>query len=229
MLQKKEVLMKMTTGYMGLALSLAAVSVLTFTGCGSSSSSTPPAEEVGYNGKFIDSAVAGVSFVCDSVSGITDANGVFGTCPAGSTVTFSIGGLVLGSSAATDDNIFFVTDIVEGAERTDTDNPDVLDIAVLLQSLDSDGDPSNGITVPAEAAEIMDTLVEDGTSISDVQVTLLTTELVTELVTIYPDVTVVTVEEAEANLVESVEEIEDGTITPPPAEPIVPTGSEGGS
>ena len=100
----------------GLVLSVVAAGALMFTGCGSSSSSTPTA--VDYNGKLIDSAVAGVSFVCGTVSGVTAADGSFGTCPAGSTATFSIDGLTLGSSGVTTDGIFFITDIV-GTTRDD--------------------------------------------------------------------------------------------------------------
>ncbi len=151
MLQKKEVLMKMTTGYMGLGFSMVAASVLMFTGCGSSSSSTSTPAAVAYNGKFVDNVVGGVSYVCGTVSGTTASDGTFGTCPADSIATFSIGGLTLGSSAATEDGIFFLTDIV-GVARDDISNDEVLKIAVLLQSMDSDGDPTNGITVPPEAA-----------------------------------------------------------------------------
>lgn len=218
--------MKMTTGYMGLGLSIAA-SVLMFTGCGGGGGSSTPAA-VAYNGKLIDSAVGGVSFVCGTVSGKTDANGVFGTCPAGSTATFSIGGLTLGSSTATGDGIFFLTDIV-GVPRDDISNAEVLKIAVFLQSMDSDGDPTNGIDVPPEAAAIVDALPGTTTSIADLsaeQVVVLTTATVVELQVTYPDTTYVPIAEAEANLADSVEDIDNGTITPPSQ---IPTGSEGGS
>lgn len=211
---------------MGLALSIAAASVLMFTGCGSSSST--PAETPDYNGKFVDSAVAGVSFVCGSVSGTTAADGTFGTCPADSTTTFSIGGLTLGSSAVTGDGIFFVTDIV-GTSRDDISNEAVLKIAVLLQSLDSDGDPTNGITLPPEAAETVDTLLGTSTSISSLsadQVAALTGATVVELQATYPDIVYVSATEAEANLADSLGDIIDGTITVPDQ---TPTGSDGGS
>ena len=218
--------MTMKTKTMGLALSLAAASVLTLTGCGGSSSSTPPPPAAeAYNGKFVDSAVGGVSFACTGASGLTAADGTFGTCDAGSTVTFSIGGVTLGSSAVTGDGIFFVTDIV-GTTRSDIGNDEVLKIAVLLQSLDSDGNPDNGITVPAEAAAALDAVASGPISaFTDEQLVAVTASVVTELVADYPDMNYVTAAEAEANLAETLEAIDNGTIAPPPA----PTGSEGGS
>ena len=217
--------MTIKTRYMGLALSLAAASVLTLTGCGGGGSDTPPAAEAAFNGKFIDDAVGGVSFSCAGASGLTAANGSFGTCNAGSTVTFSIGGLVLGSSSATGDGIFFVTDIVEGASRGDIDNEEVLSIASLLQSIDTDGDPSNGITVPPEAAQELADLDVNMSDLSSDEASAITGALAITLNETYPEITYVSPADAEANLAESLERIEDGTIAPPPA----PTGSGGGN
>jgi hypothetical protein len=221
--------MEMKKSYMKIGTSIAVASVLMLAGCGGGGGNdlpyipppeAPPEAAVAYNGKFVDGAVAGVSFVCGTVSGITDINGIFGTCPAESTVTFSIGDLILGSSSATGDGIFFVTDIV-GVSRDAIDNEDVLKIAVLLQSLDTDGDPSNGIDVPAEAAALLP--AGDITERSIEEVEDGTAAVVAELKVIYPEMVVVTVEEAEANLAESEAEIDAGIIAPPPA----PTGSEG--
>ena len=209
---------------MGLVLSMISAAALMFTGCGGGSSSTPAAD---YNGKLVDSEVAGVSFECGGVTGVTAADGTFGTCPGGSTATFSIGGLTLGSSGVTGDGIFFITDIV-GVARTATDNEEVLKIAVLLQSLDSDGDPSNGITVPEEAADTIDSFLTQDASIENIsadQVVALTGAAVADLQATYPSMVYVPVEDAQANLDDSLGDILDGTITPPP----VPTGSEGGS
>ena len=149
----------------GFTISLAVASVLMLTACGSSSNNSSPA--VAYNGKLIDDAVQGITFSCEggpttSPANLTKVDGSFGTCNAGSAVTFSIGGLVLGASAVTGDQIFFITDIV-GTTRGDFENEEVLKIASLLQSLDTDGNPDNGITVPPEAAVELgsDTVKED--------------------------------------------------------------------
>ena len=212
--------MTIKTKYMGLALSLAAASVLTLTGCGGGGSDTPPAAEAAFNGKFIDDAVGGVSFSCAGASGLTAANGSFGTCNAGSTVTFSIGGLVLGSSSATGDGIFFVTDIV-GTTRGDIDNEEVLKIASLLQSVDTDGDPSNGITVPPEAAQELADLNVNVSDLSGDEASAITRDLASRLGTTY-----VSPADAEANLAESLGKIDNGTIAPPSQ---TPTGSSGGN
>ncbi len=212
----------MKTKMMGLTLSLAAASVMTLTGCGGSSSNAPVAAPEAYNGKFIDDAVGGVSFSCTGASGLTAADGSFGTCAAGSTVTFSIGGLVLGSSTATADSIFFVTDIA-GTSRNDIGNEEVLKIASLLQSMDTDGDPSNGITVPPEAAAAFGSDPVDMADLTSEEVSVITGAIVVTLQVTYPDTTYISPAEAEVYLAESLENIDNGTIESPAA----PTGSEG--
>ena len=210
--------MTMKTKMMGLTLSLAAASVMTLTGCGGSSSNAPVAAPEAFYGNFIDDAVGGVSFECTGASGLTAADGYFGTCAAGSTVTFSIGGLVLGSSTATADSIFFVTDIA-GTSRNDIGNEEVLKIASLLQSMDTDGDPSNGITVPPEAAAAFSSDV-DIADLTSEEVSVITGAIVVTLQVTYPDTTYVSPAEAEANLADTLEILDTFV-------PTAPTGSEG--
>ena len=193
--------------------SLAAVAAIGMTGCWSSNSDD---DAKAYNGVFVDDAVQGVTFNCGSVSGVTDAGGHFGTCPAGSTVEFSIGNLVLGSSSATNDGVFFVTDIV-GVARGDISNETVTKIAVVLQSLDSDGDPSNGITVPSEAAAEINKETEPGTNLqeaNDFDVVEAITIVTEELKNKYPDMEVVDPEDAQKNLANSEKKIKDGDFKP---------------
>ena len=209
------------TGLMGLALSLAAVSVLGLTGCGGSNSTTAA---VAFNGKFIDSAVGGVAFNCPGAAGLTAADGTFGTCNAGSTVTFSIGGLVLGSSSVTGDGIFFVTDIA-GTNRSDTGNEEVLKIASLLQSIDADGNPDNGITIPPEAAVELGKTTANLADYSSADASALTGALVVTLKAQGIPVVYVSPAQAQANLDDTLENIENGSITPPTP----PTGSGGGN
>jgi hypothetical protein len=59
-------------------------------GCGSSSA--PPGASI--NGVFADAPVVGLSFACGTQKGVTGAGGTF-TCPAGSNVTFSVGGITV--------------------------------------------------------------------------------------------------------------------------------------
>ena len=62
-------------------------------------------------------------------------------------VTFSMGKIDLGSiTSVKNDGLVTPQDLV-GVAREDINNPKVINIATLLQSLDSDGDVSNGITI----------------------------------------------------------------------------------
>lgn len=93
-------------------------------------------------GTFLDSAVDGMSYTCGSVSGTTDSAGHFNYEP-GSTCTFKIGGVTVGSATAA----ATVTPVSLVAGATDENNQTVANIARFLQSIDTDNDPTNGITV----------------------------------------------------------------------------------
>ncbi|MFT5659862.1 MAG: hypothetical protein ACI9TV_000495 [Sulfurimonas sp.] len=91
-------------------------------------------------GIVIDSAVAGLDYTCSSGnSGVTNANGEF-TCQVGDIVSFSLAGIYLGEVPA--------TAIITPRLLFAGNNPAAaLNFAQLLQTLDSDGDPSNGIDI----------------------------------------------------------------------------------
>jgi len=110
------------------------VAASTLSACGGSG--TPPLQ-----GVFLDSAVSGVSYTGDKGSqGITNSTGTFNYQP-GEKVTFTIGQMILGT--ATGDPIVtpvsFETGVGTHAKR----------VLRTLQTLDSDGDPTNGITISA--------------------------------------------------------------------------------
>ena len=101
-------------------------------------------------GQFVDAPVANIAYSTapSGLSGRTDANGFFDYQP-GDTVTFSVRGKDLPTVPATGVVSIASFDIVS----TD-DSPDLgLNIAILLQTLDSDGDPNNGLEIPEETAE----------------------------------------------------------------------------
>lgn len=106
-----------------------------------------PGESAILNGVFIDSAVAGVNYNTESQSGSTDDSGAF-TYSAGEQITFSIGTLLLPSAAA--QNVISPVDLAVGSDDTAAT---ITNIARLLQSLDLDGDPDNGIVIPPDAAQ----------------------------------------------------------------------------
>jgi len=128
-------------------LNMAAVSTITalvLAGCGGGSSSdisdnsnndTPTVQTL--VGTFIDGAVSGIDYSCTSTSGTTDVNGNFNYVE-GDSCTFKLGDLTLGSTTAK--GIVTPADIV-------SDNEQIVNLGVLLQSLDSDNDTSNGITI----------------------------------------------------------------------------------
>lgn len=98
-------------------------------------------------GVFVDSAVEGVAFATQTQSGNTNAAGEFSYL-AGEQVTFSIGTMQLPTIAA-DAQV----SPVDMGETTSDPAATTTNIARLLQSLDQDGNPDNGITIPATAAE----------------------------------------------------------------------------
>ncbi|MDR4516252.1 MAG: adhesin [Nitrosomonas sp.] len=95
-------------------------------------------------GVLMNSPVSGVSYNASSgKKGITNDNGHF-DFNYGDTVEFKLGGLTLGKVKGMP--VVTPIDLAEG------DDNKLLNLLVLLQSLDSDGDASNGITITEEAA-----------------------------------------------------------------------------
>jgi hypothetical protein len=109
-------------------------------GCGGGSSSNPPSI-----GVFVDSPVINIGYRTETENGVTNARGEFKYHP-GETITFFIGDLEFPSVLAGER----VTPL-DMAETDDITHPMVINIARLLQTMDKDGDPTNGITI-ADAA-----------------------------------------------------------------------------
>ena len=109
-------------------------------------SGTPtPTPEV-LTGVFVDSPVSGANYSTDTQSGITNAAGEYDYVD-GEMVTFSIGGVVLGTTMA--GPVVTPLMLVDGA--TDATDLRVTNIVRLLITLDSDGNPDNGIEITAAA------------------------------------------------------------------------------
>ncbi len=141
---------------------LSALAALTMTSCGGGGSSsdpdvispTPEGSNIApntYRGFLVDAAVVGATYNCGGKTGTTEAEGKF-ECPT-QEVTFKIGQTVLGTiKSIPEDNNVFPQDIV-GVDRNDTSHPQVRNMAILMQSLDSDQEPSNGIQLSREMTE----------------------------------------------------------------------------
>jgi hypothetical protein len=95
------------------------------------------------DGYLIDAPVAGVGYESGSLAGITGSNGEF-QYELGNSIRFFIGDIALGRAVRGKELITPLDLVEDGA----TDTPAVINIARLLQSLDSE--PGDGvITIPA--------------------------------------------------------------------------------
>ncbi|MBF0428972.1 MAG: serine hydrolase [Magnetococcales bacterium] len=131
------------------------------TGAGGSS----PVGESTLTGVFSDAPVDGLAYVSSpsNLSGVTKNGGQFSYLPF-DTVKFSVNGMGLGegTAAAFMTPMDIVTDPLEvDSTKTAGQQNKVTKILRLLQSLDTDSNPSNGITVKNDkslAAETLDTI-----------------------------------------------------------------------
>jgi len=170
----------------------ALVASLLLVGCGSSGSSTASSTGTGY---YVDSAIQGVDYSCGTQNGTTGEDGNF-TFEVNQKCTFTLGSLTLREVDAS---------VLKDGLTILEDHPDV---ARLLQTLDKDGNASNGIDIPSSAKSL---------NLSEVP----TDDAV--LGTIRDDIKakdedyngrVITVEESQSHLTQTREEIKnDGTIT----------------
>ena len=140
----------MRTSSVARVFSLLFVAALTACGSGGDGGSAPaagappappPATPAAQQGIFVDSAVQGLGFTSGTFTGRTDANGRF-DYRAGETVTFTLGRSTLGSAPGSD----VITPLSVAGTGDETDQR-VTNIARLLQSLDADGNPENGIVL----------------------------------------------------------------------------------
>ncbi|MGM0767827.1 MAG: hypothetical protein ACQEV6_07370 [Pseudomonadota bacterium] len=108
---------------------------------GSGGSSNNNNEAAAETGVFVDSPVANIGYRTATREGVTSADGEYDYEP-GETVTFFIGDLEFPGVPASG-----VVTPLDIAGTTDTSDDMVVNIARLLQTLDTDGDPSNGISI----------------------------------------------------------------------------------
>jgi len=189
-----------------------------------------------YNAIFVDSAVSNITWVCGDRSGVTDAGGHFGACPVGESVSFSMGKINLGT--ITDTSSFgdpANTIITPTTLATASGDPEVAKkISITLQSFDSDGDPTNGITIDDATIAVLEELEEPVDLTSPTQTVESVEASSAETVSVIVEATgnnemrPVTAEEAQIHLEVTEQAIQNGEITPPeqPTNPIT-TGATG--
>jgi para-nitrobenzyl esterase len=107
-------------------------------------------KETFLEGVFIDGPVSGLSYKTVSTSGKTDSIGVF-KYKEGEDITFSVGDIVLGKTKAK--IMISPVDLVPNAVEITT--PTVINISMLLQTLDYDGQINNGIQIPDDIDSII--------------------------------------------------------------------------
>ena len=148
---------------MAYKLLISSALVLCLTACGSDSSTSeapitpePALPEVStYTGQFFDSAVAGLNYKTASQSGQTNQLGEFQFQDKES-IIFSIGGIALPSTVAS----LYLTPL-DIYQTRDTNQIEVINLLRLLQSLDADGDASNGIEIEESVHQLAANLTID--------------------------------------------------------------------
>ncbi len=124
-----------------LVISSVSAIALSLTGCSGSGSNNSTKTGTG-TGSYVDSAVKGAKYICGSQTGTTDKDGNF-TFEKGKGCTFELAGITLRKVPA--DNLVDNAKIVENN----------LTVARFLQSLDNDGNATNGIQITAETLTVL--------------------------------------------------------------------------
>ena len=180
-----------------------------------------------YNGTLIDSKVSNVEWSCAGTErGVTldsSTPGAFGPCTG--SVTFKLGNITLGSSTSTSDKIFTPRDIA-GVSRNGTGAANGValanKIASLLISMDSDGDPKNGITITDAAVKALKNSHTSASNINSLDQNVIDGIIADTITAITTDnqaagraMNQVTAKEASDHQDKTAEAIESGDITPP--------------
>lgn len=111
-----------------------------------------------YTGVFVDAPVQGLRYQTNSQSGVTNSQGEF-IYQLGESITFSIGNINFPETAA--NNQVTPLDIFN---TSDVNNVGVSNMLRLLQTLDVDGIPENGIELQENIHELASSLTIDFTS-----------------------------------------------------------------
>lgn len=136
-----------------LGLGLAGAASLMLAACGGDDSDDYYPVQ---NARFVDGAVSGLQYRCGT-NGPLQLTGASGelACFRGSTVSFYIGSLYLGS-VRLDRGVKIVTPVSLFDGAVDETDQRVINLARFLISLDQDQDPDNGIQIPAGALQDTD-------------------------------------------------------------------------
>jgi len=143
---------------------LAILVALSIGACGGGSNSSD--EVATATGQFKDSNTTGISYLSGGQSGVTGLDGSF-TYEVGKTVTFSIGGVTLGTSNGK--SIVTPVDLVSGGSSSSVAVQNIVRFIIML---DDDGDPSNGIIISSSIQAIAKTWTQIDFSAADLSAEL---------------------------------------------------------
>ena len=130
--------------------------VFVFTGCGGSNKEEKPATKT--KGYLIDSALQGVSYICDGNEALTDVRGMFECMEM--PVTFKVGQITLGTiNSLNTDKKVYLQDLL-GLDRDNYSDEELKLLARFIQSLDDDGDISTKITITKDIRQKMSSVKE---------------------------------------------------------------------
>ena len=137
-----------------------------FTACFDDAVATASQRDI--RGQLIDSEVSGVEYHCGTVVDFTDENGTF-SCKS-LPISFYIGKISLGKVLTLpSDGKVFPQDIID-VNRSDVNNSKVINLALLLQSLDKDKNASNGITITSSTrAKFTEELIVEDVNLSEIK------------------------------------------------------------
>ena len=127
--------------------------ILLLSSCGGGTSTDGGAPDL-ETGVFLDSPTSGLSYNSPSSSGITNTFGEFHYKP-NETLTFSIGGITLGSAPGNS----IITPLDLARENGDIDSSKLINILRLLQTLDVDLNPENGIQISSSTRQAADGVI----------------------------------------------------------------------
>lgn len=152
-----------------LRFSMVAAAAALVVACGGGSSGTGGAPTGSQVGVLTDAQVQGVQYTTSSgLTGLTDADGRYSYNP-GDTVTFRIGGVTLGQVPA--------TGIVTPIQLAGGSTQKLTNLLILLQSLDADGNPANGLTIPAAATTALTAAIDLTAPLSGAATTAITSAM----------------------------------------------------
>jgi hypothetical protein len=124
---------------------------------GGGSNPPPTSEAPIQTGNWVDVAFSGLSYVSGTINGTTSATGGYTyRCPSGcDSIRFTIGGIAIGQATVVAATLTLRE--LQGGMEGGVLSSATLRRGQFLFSLDSDADVSNGVSIPAEVANVLST------------------------------------------------------------------------